>query len=338
MSDLSVINYINLRISTSKTEEAKATNNFIQGIPDSLECFFQNLEFVLKGGALSEYKDVNGDGLPAELQGLKAFLDNPFRKAGEAYYLQRNETERYHFSWQGDLKLTVNRETLYVPETTVRSGYTGVNTWRTETTTQNVEANSVLSIFDRNETVTTALPKETQASVMSILDDGRLSMDDSLESLKNTLTAFQKLRKQSGEPDKFVPKLTIKRSERGDAVHVNFCVNGESVRETSYSLSGKRADLRGADLRGADLIGADLIGADLIGADLIGADLTKADLRGADLTKADLIGADLRGAYLIGADLTKADLWNADLTNADLTNADLTDADLTDAKLSGADL
>ncbi|HHN8868868.1 TPA: hypothetical protein ACP62B_004861, partial [Escherichia coli] len=145
--------------------KAVRTGDSSDGVAAALERFFHKLEFLLKEGYLPEGKDVNGDRLPAELQGLKDFLNNPSREIGEAYYLQRNKAEGYRFIWQENLKLTVNRETLYAPVTAVRSGYTGADTWRTETITQNVKADSVLQALNGNqETEKTSLsgPAQTQ--------------------------------------------------------------------------------------------------------------------------------------------------------------------------------
>ncbi|HHK9516971.1 TPA: hypothetical protein ACQZHI_004549, partial [Escherichia coli] len=216
-------------ISSYQTLARKAVEeNKNPGVLAALERFFHKLEFLLKYGHVPSTDDVTGTNMPPELQGLKEFLNNSSRKAGDTYYLQRNETERYCFRWQNDEELDVAREKK--SRTEVRSGCIREE-WK-RMTSENVTADLVWSILD--------CP----------------SMDDSLKSLKKALTEFQKLRTQSNEPDKFVSGLTIKRSECGGAVaiHVNFCVNGESVRETSYSLSEKRLskpDLKKVDLRGA---------------------------------------------------------------------------------------
>ncbi|ELX1913598.1 pentapeptide repeat-containing protein, partial [Escherichia coli] len=128
------------------------------------------------------------------------------------------------------------------------------------------------------------------------------TMTGELESLKNTLTAFQKSRKQSGEPDKFDPKLTIERSECGGGVNVNFYdseESEESERRTRFSCSLSEEQLRWAALQRVDLSGFNLREVDLSGVDLSGANLSQAklgyaNLRGVDLRGVDLSGADLR--------------------------------------------
>ncbi|EKK0607407.1 pentapeptide repeat-containing protein, partial [Escherichia coli] len=267
--------------------------------------------------------------MPPELQGLKDFLENG--KTGDSYVLQRNDTERYCFRWQNDEELDVAREKK--SRTEVRSDCIREE-WQ-RMTSENVTADLVWSILD--------CP----------------SMDDSLKSLKKALTEFQKSRKQSGEPDKFDPKLTIERSECGGGVNVNFYdseESEESERRTRFSCSLSERQLRWAALRGVDLSGVSLSNANLSGVDLSGANLRHADLRKANLSGANLSGANLSGAILSGVDLTGArlsgailngadlrgldlrevDLRGLDLREVDLRGVDLTGADLTGAKLNGA--
>ncbi len=149
MSDLSVINYINPRVSTGKTEEVKATNNFLQGIPDSLERFFQKLEHLLRHGCLPPGEDPSVEPLPKELQELKGLLEG--YRVGD-YVLQRNETERYSFSWQMDGKLTVAEEIFYASPAGACSGYAEAGEWRTQAIIQNMEPDLVLQAFNVNPT------------------------------------------------------------------------------------------------------------------------------------------------------------------------------------------
>ncbi|KAB3082342.1 hypothetical protein F9222_26650, partial [Escherichia coli] len=96
MTDISKVqNSIENTIYNYRTLAGKATRNDGTGVLAALERFFHTLEFLLKEGYLPDQKDVKGDRLPAELQGLKDFLNNSSLKAAEPHYLQRNETERY---------------------------------------------------------------------------------------------------------------------------------------------------------------------------------------------------------------------------------------------------
>ncbi|HHN8868848.1 TPA: hypothetical protein ACP62B_004830, partial [Escherichia coli] len=118
MSDISGVLNIDMqsRINSYRELARKAvrTDDSSKGAVAALERFFHKLEFLLKEGYLPEDKDVNGYRLPAELQGLKDFLDK--RQAGTSYSLQRNKTEGYSFSWQGDQVLSVTQVKLKTGE------------------------------------------------------------------------------------------------------------------------------------------------------------------------------------------------------------------------------
>ena len=115
-------------VSGYRTLAEKAVNNGTSqtGVVAALERFFHKLEFLLMYGHLPSGGDVNRERLPSELQGLKAFLGNT-SQAGDSYVLQRNDTERYRFSWQSDKKLTVTTEKFDVSLAGVRSGGTVAN-------------------------------------------------------------------------------------------------------------------------------------------------------------------------------------------------------------------
>ncbi|ELX1913583.1 pentapeptide repeat-containing protein, partial [Escherichia coli] len=278
--------------------KAVRTDDSPGGIVAALERFFHKLEFLLKEGYLPSTEDIDEGGrLPPELRRLKAFLGNG--KTGDSYVLQRNDTERYCFSWQSSGKLTVAREEFHA-STSIAAAHSNSNSnyitkeWR-RVTVEDVKTDLVMLMLDCQ------------------------TMTDELESLKDTLTVFQKSRKQSGEPDKFDPKLTIERSECGGGVNVNFHdseESEESERRTRFSCSLSERQLRWAALRGVDLSGVSLSNADLSGV----------DLSGAILGKAKLFYADLRGVDLSGVDLTGADLRHADLTGANLSGAILSGA------------
>ncbi len=130
------------------------------GAVAALERFFHKLEFLLKYGRLPSMDDITGGRLPSELQGLKAFLESgTSHRTGDSYVLQRNATERYCFSWQAS-GLNVSRETCHVSMTAVRSGYTGADIWRKETTE---EADSVLILRMLNGTLNTHQPGLAEA-------------------------------------------------------------------------------------------------------------------------------------------------------------------------------
>ncbi len=122
----------------------------------TLKHFFYNLKFLLKEGYLPRMDDVKGERLPAELQGLKDFLNNPSREIGEAYYLQRNETEKYRFSWGNESKLIVTREVFYASPAGARSGYACAGGWRAQETTENVDAGLVLQALNGNQKTETS--------------------------------------------------------------------------------------------------------------------------------------------------------------------------------------
>ena len=131
----------------------------------ALERFFHKLEFLLKEGYLPRMKDVIGARLPAELKGLKDFLNNSSLKAAEPHYLQRNETERYRFSWNNESKLIVTREVFHASLAGARSGYACAGGWRAQETTENVDAALVRQALNGNqETEKTSLsgPAQTQ--------------------------------------------------------------------------------------------------------------------------------------------------------------------------------
>ncbi|EKK0607437.1 hypothetical protein PJ906_004528, partial [Escherichia coli] len=215
--------------------KAVRTDDSPCGIVAALERFFHKLEFLLKVGYLPSTEDIDEGGrLPPELRGLKAFLENV--KTGDSYVLQRNDTERYCFSWQSSGKLTVAREEFHA-STSIAAAHSNSNyitkEWR-RVTVEDVKTDLVMLMLDCQ------------------------TMTGELESLKNTLTAFQKSRKQSGEPDKFDPKLTIERSECGGGVNVNFYdseESEESERRTRFSCSLSEEQLRWAALQRVDLSG-----------------------------------------------------------------------------------
>ncbi|KAB3084386.1 hypothetical protein F9222_25355 [Escherichia coli] len=129
-----------------RTLAGKATRNDSShtGVVAALERFFHKLEFLLKYGYLPVEQDANQDGsLPYALQELRAFLENTSPKPDDSYVLQRNETERYSFSWQKDGKLTV---TVEVFNTSPTGG------WSTQSTTQNVEPSLMRRVFNENLT------------------------------------------------------------------------------------------------------------------------------------------------------------------------------------------
>ena len=147
MTDISnVQNSIENTIYNYRTLAGKATRNDSNqtGVLAALERFFHKLEFLLKYGYLPVEQDANQDGsLPLELQELRAFLEKASPKPDDSYILQRNETERYSFSWQKDDKLTV---TVEVFNTSPTGG------WSTQSTTQNVEPNLMRRVFNENLT------------------------------------------------------------------------------------------------------------------------------------------------------------------------------------------
>ncbi len=145
--------------------KAVRTDDSSDGAVAALERFFHKLEFLLKEGCLPRMDDVKGKRLPAELQGLKDFLDNPSLKTDEPHYLQRNETERYSFSWGDASKLIVTQEVFHASLAGARSGYACAGGWRAQETTENVEADLVLQALKGNqETEKTSLsgPAQTQ--------------------------------------------------------------------------------------------------------------------------------------------------------------------------------
>ncbi|HDC4249721.1 TPA: hypothetical protein ORR86_004325 [Escherichia coli] len=115
---------------------------------DALERFFHKLEFLLKEGYLPSTEDIyEGGRLPPELRGLKAFLEKG--KTEGSYVLQRNDMERYRFSWQSSEKLTVTVENFHVSIAAVRSGYNNRSTagWRAQTTPQECGVSGLLSLL-----------------------------------------------------------------------------------------------------------------------------------------------------------------------------------------------
>ncbi|WP_261628358.1 hypothetical protein, partial [Escherichia coli] len=131
--------------------KAVRTDDSSDGAVAALERFFHKLEFLLKEGCLPDLKDVTGERLPAELQGLKAFLEKQSQKTAEPHYLQRNETERYSFSWMTDSTLAVTREVFYASLAGARSGYACAGGWRAQETTENVEADLVRQALNGNQ-------------------------------------------------------------------------------------------------------------------------------------------------------------------------------------------
>ncbi|EFB4442140.1 hypothetical protein PJ906_004409 [Escherichia coli] len=119
------------------------------GIVDALERFFHKLEFLLKYGYLpsTDDADANGKCLPPELQGLQTFLENGETKG--SYVLQRNDMERYRFSWQSSEKLTVTVEQLHTSIAAVRSGYNNRSTagWYASTAPQECGVSGLLSLL-----------------------------------------------------------------------------------------------------------------------------------------------------------------------------------------------
>ncbi|KAB3084880.1 hypothetical protein F9222_24770 [Escherichia coli] len=177
MSDLSVINYINPRVSTGKTEEVKATNNFLQGIPDSLERFFQKLEHLLRHGCLPPGEDPSVEPLPKELQELKGLLEG--YRVGD-YVLQRNETKRYRFSQVPGLlgpTLIVTREEC--------SGFAVTKGWSV-VTTENVNPGLILDML-RPENMS---PSAIFASVLTVQQVCQKALND-LNAMALAATAEQ---------------------------------------------------------------------------------------------------------------------------------------------------
>ena len=128
--------------------KAVRTDDSPDGIVAALERFFHKLEFLLKEGYLPSTEDIDDRRLPSELQGLKAFLKNG--KTEDSYVLQRNDTERYRFSWQGQYALTVitEKKEIHLPQLAFHSCYiTGTETWRTDTLTENVSVFSMQSLL-----------------------------------------------------------------------------------------------------------------------------------------------------------------------------------------------
>ncbi|HDC4249817.1 TPA: hypothetical protein ORR86_004427 [Escherichia coli] len=115
----------------------------------ALERFFHKLEFLLKYGYLPSTDDADAN-VPPELQGLKAFLEKGKTKG--SYVLQRNDMERYRFSWQSSEKLTVimEKKEIHLPRLAFHSCYiTETETWRTDARTENMSVDSMLSLFNK---------------------------------------------------------------------------------------------------------------------------------------------------------------------------------------------
>ncbi|KAB3085614.1 hypothetical protein F9222_23655 [Escherichia coli] len=175
MTDISnVQNSIENTIYNYRTLAGKATRNDSNqtGVVAALERFFHKLEFLLKYGYLPVTKDTEKNGsLPAELKGLKDFLNNSSLKAAEPHYLQRNETERYRFSWNNESKLIVTREVFHASLAGARSGYACAGGWRAQETTENVDAALVLQAFNENST---EKPRQSGSvsEIQSVTDQG----------------------------------------------------------------------------------------------------------------------------------------------------------------------
>ncbi|EPC6733326.1 hypothetical protein ACRZ9H_004848, partial [Escherichia coli O51:H10] len=135
--------------------KAVRTDDSHGGIVAALERFFHKLEFLLKYGYLPSTEDIDYRRLPSEIQGLKAFLENG--KTEDSYVLQRNDTERYRFSWQGQYALTVimEKKEIHLPQ------LAGTETWRTDTLTENVNVYSMQSLL-----------LEYEEPIPNLFDDG----------------------------------------------------------------------------------------------------------------------------------------------------------------------
>ena len=164
MTDMAIFNFHN---SPAPAGTAVRNNENTQtGAGGALERFFHKLELLLKNGHLPDQDDVTGERLPSELQDLKTFLEKSPGKTGDSFVLQRNDTERYCFDWKDNENLTVTIEKFQVSPGANRSGYSRTETWGMDTYTENVKADSVLTILNGQNEIATrelnALPTTKQ--------------------------------------------------------------------------------------------------------------------------------------------------------------------------------
>ncbi|TKU21998.1 hypothetical protein [Citrobacter sp. wls826] len=131
------------RISSYQTlaEKAIKIDGSKTGVFAALERFFFKLDFLLKYGHLPTLEDKEGNNLPPELQKLKAFLQDA--EPGSSCTLQRNETERYSFSWQTGKKLAVTKEVFYPSLVGARCAYANAGRWRAQTLADDVNVELV---------------------------------------------------------------------------------------------------------------------------------------------------------------------------------------------------
>ncbi|KAB3083601.1 hypothetical protein F9222_26095 [Escherichia coli] len=214
MSNLSAINdYINSSITTYTTEagKAKLLNSRSNSVLESLERFFHKLEFLLKYGHLPTNDDASGKSLPKELQGLKDFLSE---SNNNYYILQRNPTERYSFSWQGE-SLNVTRQRYYPSLAEFRCGFVGAEEyrWRAETT-ESVTSDAILSILGfpdipsssasalENNEIADRTNTEKQENISPSVESPRVQPETEQQTLRgdqNITESAELERKKSGQ-------------------------------------------------------------------------------------------------------------------------------------------
>ena len=121
------------------------------GVFATLERFFYKLDFLLKYGHLPSEKDVWGGSLPPELQGLKDFLlVTTNKKNGDSYILQRNEKERYRFSWSNNKFFVSKEEFSPVSPAGARTGYNCTGGWHVSMLPQEAKVETLLHMITQS--------------------------------------------------------------------------------------------------------------------------------------------------------------------------------------------